>query len=178
MTREQESKCCNINVDDIAKFECQSSGSEGYNQSPCLKSYIRWVVRRRFRHTQSSHTTPGASMITRFDIRCMRTDAWVGWSWMTLELYGYCTEWCLKTYHVDHRSGDYRCSWSYKAMVGVWKLRKDVEGWGRDPDSVFLRADIRLQGLGRSSDLWWSWSFEGIHAQILSLAKPGSCNNA
>jgi hypothetical protein len=87
VTREQESKCCNINVDDIAKFECQSSGSEGYNQSPCLKSYIRWVVRRRFRHTQSSHTTPGASMITRFDIRCMRTDAWVGWSLMTLELH-------------------------------------------------------------------------------------------
>ena len=39
-------------------------------------------------------------------------------------------------------------------MVGVWNLRKDVEGWGRDPDSsVFLRTDIRLQGLGRSSDL-------------------------
>lgn len=38
-------------------------------------------------------------------------------------------------------------------MVGVWKLRKDVEGWGRDPDSIFLRADIRLQGLGRSGDL-------------------------
>ena len=47
-------------------------------------------------------------------------------------------------------------------MVGVWKLRKDVERWGRNPDSIFLRADIWLQGLGRSSDLRWSWSFEGI----------------